>query len=230
MSGGAVSPLSPIRRCPQGLTSTSRTPTAMRASNYTPDGTVDVVGRAPTDPGQFNVPHNICVDPDGWLTLPTARTTGCRFSMERQVRDATGYPTGPNGMRMALERTRSFTSARAVPRARSTATGRISGRGSASTPIRARCWRGSAGCMPGSSRGISPRRTASPSTGTRHPLCRRIVRAQLGTVLEGPAAEAHPRPPQARKSRRLMSAAPPTGRLAHVMPGLVPGIHVLAAK
>ena len=39
-----------------------------RIHKYTPDGKLLMSWGGPgTDPCQFNVPHNICVDPDGWL-------------------------------------------------------------------------------------------------------------------------------------------------------------------
>jgi DNA-binding beta-propeller fold protein YncE len=39
-----------------------------RIHKYTPDGKLLMSwGEPGTDPGQFNVPHNICCDPDGWV-------------------------------------------------------------------------------------------------------------------------------------------------------------------
>ena len=39
-----------------------------RVHKYSPDGKLLMSwGEPGTDPGQFNVPHNICCDPDGWL-------------------------------------------------------------------------------------------------------------------------------------------------------------------
>jgi hypothetical protein len=127
----------PFHRCthtalsPQGDLYVSDRYGNARVHKFTPDGRLLLSwGEPGTDPGQFNVPHNICVDPDGWV-----------YVADREKR-------------------------RAARPARSTATGRISGLGSASTRIRARFSLGSARCMLGWSPAISPRRTASPSTGT----------------------------------------------------------------
>jgi NHL repeat-containing protein len=39
-----------------------------RVHKYSPDGKLLLSwGEAGTDPGQFNIPHNICCDPDGWV-------------------------------------------------------------------------------------------------------------------------------------------------------------------
>jgi hypothetical protein len=39
-----------------------------RVHKYTPDGKLQMSWGTPgTDPGQFNIAHNICCDPDGWV-------------------------------------------------------------------------------------------------------------------------------------------------------------------
>ena len=73
---------------------------------YTPDGRLLMSwGEPGTDPGQFNVPHNICCDPDGWVYVAD------RENHRVQVFDGTGkFETQwnnlhrPNGMCMAAGR------------------------------------------------------------------------------------------------------------------------------
>ena len=62
-------------------------------------------GEPGTDPGQFNVPHNICCDPDGWVYVAD------RENHRVQVFDGDGkFETQwnnlhrPNGMCMAIGR------------------------------------------------------------------------------------------------------------------------------
>jgi DNA-binding beta-propeller fold protein YncE len=139
-----------------------------RIHKYTPDGKLLMSwGEPGTDPGQFNVPHNICCDPDGWVYVAD------RENHRVQVFDGDGkFETQwnnlhrPNGMCMATGRNPLLYIGEGVPPVRSTAIGPISGHASAFTPIKARCSPGSARCIPGSHRGSSPHRTASPSTGT----------------------------------------------------------------
>jgi len=75
-----------------------------RIHKYTPDGKLLMSwGEPGTDPGQFNVPHNICCDPDGWLYVAD------RENHRVQIFDGDGkFETQwnnlhrPNGMCMAL--------------------------------------------------------------------------------------------------------------------------------
>jgi NHL repeat len=77
-----------------------------RIHKFTPDGKLLLSwGEPGTDPGQFNVPHNICCDPDGWLYVAD------RENHRVQIFDGNGkFETQwnnlhrPNGMCMALGR------------------------------------------------------------------------------------------------------------------------------
>jgi sugar lactone lactonase YvrE len=77
-----------------------------RIHKYTADGRLLMSwGEPGTDPGQFNVPHNICCDPDGWLYVAD------RENHRVQVFDGNGrFETQwnnlhrPNGMCMAAGR------------------------------------------------------------------------------------------------------------------------------
>ena len=74
-----------------------------RIHKYTPDGKLVMSwGEPGTDPGQFNVPHNICCDPDGWLYVAD------RENHRVQIFDGSGkwetqwnYLHRPNGMCLA---------------------------------------------------------------------------------------------------------------------------------
>src|SRR5215469_15560153 len=98
-----------------------------RIHKYTVDGKLlKSWGEPGTDPGQFNIPHNICCDPEGWIYVAD------RENHRVQVFDANGkwetqwnYLHRPNGMCLGRGITCSATSARAGRRARATATGRI---------------------------------------------------------------------------------------------------------
>ena len=59
----------PTRRCRRRATSTSPTATATRAcTSYSPDGKLlKSWGEPGTEPGQFNIVHNIVCDADGWV-------------------------------------------------------------------------------------------------------------------------------------------------------------------
>jgi DNA-binding beta-propeller fold protein YncE len=71
-----------------------------RIHNFTVDGKLlSSWGEPGTDPGQFNIPHNICCDPEGWLYVAD------RENHRVQVFDANGkwqtqwnYLHRPNGM------------------------------------------------------------------------------------------------------------------------------------
>src|SRR5215469_10289486 len=74
-----------------------------RIHKYTPDGKLLMSwGEPGTDPGQFNIPHNICCDPDGWVYVAD------RENHRVQVFDGNGRFESqwnnlhrPNGMCMA---------------------------------------------------------------------------------------------------------------------------------
>jgi DNA-binding beta-propeller fold protein YncE len=75
-----------------------------RIHKFAPDGKLLMSwGQPGTDPGQFNVPHNICCDPDGWVYVAD------RENHRVQIFDGNGkFETQwnnlhrPNGMCMAL--------------------------------------------------------------------------------------------------------------------------------
>src|SRR5213596_3505687 len=106
-----------------------------RVHKYTPDGRLLFSwGEPGTDPGQFNIAHNICCDPEGWIYLAD------RENHRVQVFDANGkWETQwnnlhrPNGMCLGHGRDPLCYIGEAARRARSTRTGRILERGSSST-------------------------------------------------------------------------------------------------
>jgi sugar lactone lactonase YvrE len=100
----------PVHRCPH----TALSPQAdilyisdgygnARIHKYTLDGKLLMSwGEPGTDPGQFNIPHNICCDPDGWIYVAD------RENHRVQVFDGNGKFEAkwndlhrPNGMCMA---------------------------------------------------------------------------------------------------------------------------------
>src|SRR5215831_8053079 len=99
----------PFHRCthtalsPQGDLYVSDGYGNARIHKYTPDGKLQMSwGEPGTDPGQFNIPHNICCDGDGWLYVAD------RENHRVQVFDGNGkFETQwnnlhrPNGMCMA---------------------------------------------------------------------------------------------------------------------------------
>ena len=102
----------PFHRCthtalsPQGDLYVSDGYGNARIHKYTPDGKLLMSwGEPGTDPGQFNIPHNICCDPDGWVYVAD------RENHRVQVFDGNGkFETQwnnlhrPNGMCMAAGR------------------------------------------------------------------------------------------------------------------------------
>ena len=91
-------------------------------------------GEPGTDPGQFNVPHNICCDPDGWVYVAD------RENHRVQVFDGDGkFETQWNNLHRRTgcawrpAATRSSILAKKVRPERSTAIGPTSGRASAHT-------------------------------------------------------------------------------------------------
>jgi len=184
-----------------------------RIHKFSPDGKLLFSwGEPGTDPGQFNVPHNICCDPDGWVYVAD------RENHRLQVFDGNGkFETQwnnlhrPNGMCMALGANPLVYMAKAAPRARSTATGPISARASASIHPKGRCWRVSGRCMPGSHRASSPRRTAWPSTATATSMSANSPAGSgHGSRRNGrPSASA-----SSTSSSRSKQAGPPAGGIA----------------
>src|SRR6516162_1683765 len=184
-----------------------------RIHKFSPDGKLLFSwGEPGTDPGQFNVPHNICCDPDGWVYVAD------RENHRLQVFDGNGkFETQwnnlhrPNGMCMALGANPLVYMAKAAPRARSTATRPISARASASIHPKGRCWRVSGRCMPGSHRASSPRRTAWPSTATATSMSANSPAGSgHGSRRNGrPSASA-----SSTSSSRSKQAGPPAGGIA----------------
>src|SRR5213083_363364 len=161
----------PFHRCthtalsPQGDLYVSDGYGNARVHKFAPNGTLLFSwGEPGTDPGQFNIAHNICCDADGWVYVAD------RENHRVQVFDGNGrYETQWNNMHRlracssSAAPSRASTSARSAAAWRSTTTCPTSGHGSASTLPRARCWRGSASVRPAASRASSCRRTGSPS-------------------------------------------------------------------
>ena len=119
-------------------------------------------GEPGTDPGQFNIVHNICTDADGWVYVAD------RENHRIQVFDGNGkYETQwnnlhrPCGLYMTTPAIPSAISANWGRCSRSTATARTSGRGSASSTTRASCCRALATCMPARRRPRFSGRTGS---------------------------------------------------------------------
>ena len=118
MSGAAVQPLHPHGAVARAATSTSPTATATRAcTNTTRRQAAHVVGRAAASaPGEFNLPHNIGCDADGWVYVAD------RENHRVQVFDGNGkFETQwhnlhrPSGLHLRPASARSATSARSVP-------------------------------------------------------------------------------------------------------------------
>ncbi len=180
-----------------------------RIHKFTLDGRLLMSwGEPGTDPGQFNVPHNICCDPDGWVYVAD------RENHRVQVFDGNGkFETQwnnlhrPNGMCMAAGRDPLIYIGEGGP------SGEINRdwpnigprvsvhtcKGPGIGPARQDACRARAGAIH-----LAARHRRRPA---RQHLCRRTHRPQLGALLEGPAAKAHPRPAQTRKDRGLTRCA-----------------------
>ena len=155
----------PFHRCthtalsPQGDLYVSDGYGNARVHKFAPNGTLLFSwGEPGTDPGQFNIAHNICCDRDGWVYVAD------RENHRVQVFDGNGKYQAqwnnmhrPSGLYLHGGRSPASTSARSAAAWGSTTTCPTSGRGSASTAPRARCWRGWAAARPGSSRASSSR-------------------------------------------------------------------------
>ena len=132
---------------------------------YTPDGKlIKTWGEPGTDPGQFNIVHNIVTDADGWVYVAD------RENHRVQVFDGNGkYETQWNNLHRPCAlcccggaRTRISSSANSARACRSIARCRISARASPSSTPRESASRGSAArTVPGSRPANSSRRTAS---------------------------------------------------------------------
>ena len=163
----------PFHRCthtalsPQGDIYVSDGYGNARVHKYSPDGKLLMSwGEPGTDPGQFNIVHNIC--------MRRRRLGLCRRPREpprpgvrrqRQVRDAVEQPAPAVRPLHGRTRTaRSAISASWARDARSTATSQSRPARQHRRQHRASCWRGSATRMPARRRPRSSRRTASPST------------------------------------------------------------------
>jgi DNA-binding beta-propeller fold protein YncE len=74
-----------------------------RIHKYTPDGRLlKSWGEPGTDPGQFNVPHNICCDPDGWVYVADRENHRVQvFDGEGRFETQWNNLHRPNGMCMA---------------------------------------------------------------------------------------------------------------------------------
>ena len=136
-----------------------------RVHKYSPDGKLLMSwGEPGTDPGQFNIVHNICTDADGWVYVAD------RENHRVQVFDGNGKYEAqwnnlhrPCGLYMPTRPSSGLLYRRIGAGAwRSTATAPISGRGSASSTTRASCCRASATRMPARRRPRSSGRTALP--------------------------------------------------------------------
>ena len=179
-----------------------------RIHKYTPDGKLLMSwGEPGTDPGQFNIPHNICCDRDGWVYVAD------RENHRVQVFDGNGkFETQwnnlhrPNGMCMATGRDPLFYIGEGGPSGEinkdwpnigprvSIHTVERQGAG----PARQNAYR--ARPRPVHLAARHRRRRA------RQHLCRRIVGPDLAALLQGAAAQASARHPQARQDRRLTPA------------------------
>src|SRR6476646_3366822 len=114
---------------------------------YTPNGKyLSSWGKCGIGEGEFNLPHNVHCDADGWVYVAD------RENHRVQVFDGNGrFETAwsnvvhrPSALHMTPGHVRSASSARSVPISARTAASPIWGRGSASCPTPANCWRGSA--------------------------------------------------------------------------------------
>jgi DNA-binding beta-propeller fold protein YncE len=74
-----------------------------RIHKYTPDGKLlSSWGEPGTDPGQFNIPHNICCDPDGWIYVADRENHRVQiFDGDGKWETQWNYLHRPNGMCLA---------------------------------------------------------------------------------------------------------------------------------
>jgi DNA-binding beta-propeller fold protein YncE len=74
-----------------------------RIHKYTPAGKLlSSWGEPGTDPGQFNIPHNICCDPDGWIYVADRENHRVQiFDRDGKWETQWNYLHRPNGMCLA---------------------------------------------------------------------------------------------------------------------------------
>src|SRR5947207_4700429 len=194
----------PFHRCthtalsPQGDLYVSDGYGNARVHKYAPNGTLIASwGEPGTDPGQFNIPHNICCDADGWVYVADRENHRVQCSTATANTNRNGSTcTGRRGCTWSRARTADFMSARSGPTWRSTSICRIAGRGSASTATTVSCCAGSGMPMPDSMRGNSSRRTGS-----------RWIRAATSMSAKSPSPiGAAASAPRARRSRPACAA------------------------
>jgi len=140
-----------------------------RVHKYTPDGKrVMSWGEPGTDPGQFNIAHNICCDPDGWVYVAD------RENHRVQVFDGNGkYEAQWNNMHR--------------PSGLYMESGTKTPRFYIGEIRRVNCWRGSAMRTQVSTSASSSRRTASPSMGTATSMSAKY-RSPIGDAAFAPKA------------------------------------------
>src|SRR5271168_4256619 len=171
-----------------------------RIHKYTADGKLLMSwGEPGTDPGQFNVPHNICCDPDGWVYVAD------RENHRVQVFDRNGkFETQwnnlhrPNGMCMAAGRDPLVYIGEGGP------SGEINRDWAQYRSARQHSYvegQGAGAARQDACRSRPRAVHLAARDGRRRArqhLCRRAFRPQLGEVLERPAAKAPASDPQAR--------------------------------
>jgi hypothetical protein len=164
----------PFHRCthtalsPQGDLYVSDGYGNARIHKYTPEGKLLMSwGEPGTDPGQFNIPHNICCDRDGWVYVAD------RENHRVQVFDGNGrFETQwnnlhrPNGMCMAAGRDPLFYIGEGGPSGEINKDWPNIGPRVSIHTSKGKVLAGSEKCILGSRRASSPRHTASPSTGS----------------------------------------------------------------
>ena len=198
----------PFHRCthtamsPDGDTSTCRTATAIRASTNTrSDGKLRMSwGEPGTDPGQFNIAHNVCCDPDGWVYVADRENHRVQVFDGNGKYEASGTTcTAPPASTSNRARTAACISARSGPTWRSISTCPNCGPRVSIYTATASCWRGSATSMRGSSPASSSRRTGSPSTRGATSMSARSA-TPIGAAASGPRASSSRRACAACKS------------------------------
>ena len=189
----AVSPLHPHRDVARGRHLCVRRLRQFARPQILPDGSLQMSwGEPGTDPGQFNIAHNISCDPEGWVYVAD------RENHRVQVFDGNGkygpsgtICTGPAGCSCRRENARSSASANSARCRRSIATCRISVRASASSMIPASASRGLAGWGRGWPDRV-PRAARARGRQPRRHLCRRGVLDRLAADLPRPATAGQP--------------------------------------
>ena len=117
-------------------------------------------GKPGAGPGEFNLPHNIACDADGWVYVADRENIACRCSTATASSRRSGTTCiGRAGCTCRPASARSATSARSGRTTSSIAARPISGRGSRSCPTKARCSRASRASR---ARGLGPGQYISP--------------------------------------------------------------------